>query len=213
MGLPKHTAQLPLIPLPPTLYSYIVARDYGFAPNPFYGFCTLATCKPDIRRGAKVGDWVTGTGSKVKGRAGHIVYAMRVTEAMSFNDYWDDPRFLRKRPALRGSWKQAYGDNIYHWDKFAIEWRQLDSHHTREYGIQDFDNIQTDTKADRVLISNDFIYWGGSGPKIPSFRGESICHSTQKYRCKFSEEIVQAFIDWIRDFNNNGYCGIPLEWE
>lgn len=25
-------------------FSYIVARDYGFAPNPFHGFCTLANC-------------------------------------------------------------------------------------------------------------------------------------------------------------------------
>src|SRR5712671_5339411 len=33
------------------LYSYVVARDFGFAPNPFFGVCTLATCKPDIRKG------------------------------------------------------------------------------------------------------------------------------------------------------------------
>lgn len=46
------------------LYSYIVARDYGFAPNPFFGICTLATCKQKIRSAANVGDWVIGTGSK-----------------------------------------------------------------------------------------------------------------------------------------------------
>ncbi len=28
---------LKLIPNP-TLFSYVVARDYGFAPNPFYGY-------------------------------------------------------------------------------------------------------------------------------------------------------------------------------
>ena len=32
-------------------YSYIITRDYGFAPNPFGGVCTLATCKPKIRKG------------------------------------------------------------------------------------------------------------------------------------------------------------------
>lgn len=41
-------------------YSYIVARDYGFAPNPFYGICTLATCKPIIRKHCEVGDYVIG---------------------------------------------------------------------------------------------------------------------------------------------------------
>jgi len=39
------------------LHSYVVARDYGFAPNPFFGFCTLATCKPRLRSVAQVGDW------------------------------------------------------------------------------------------------------------------------------------------------------------
>ena len=34
-------------------YSYIVARDFGFAPNPFNGVLTLATCKPIVRKGAE----------------------------------------------------------------------------------------------------------------------------------------------------------------
>jgi hypothetical protein len=96
------------------LYSYVVARDYGFAPNPFYGFCTLATCKPNIRKTAQVGDWVIGTGSKSKARDGQLVYAMRVSETMTFDEYWADPRFASKRPSLVGSLKQAFGDNIYH---------------------------------------------------------------------------------------------------
>ena len=27
-------------------------------------------------------------------------------------------------------------------------------------------NVVADTKADRVLISDDFVYWGGSGPPV-----------------------------------------------
>ena len=73
------------------LHSYVVARDYGFAPNPFFGICTLATCKPGIRGVAQIGDWVVGTGSKKHRREKHIVYAMRVTMAMTFNEYWTDP--------------------------------------------------------------------------------------------------------------------------
>ena len=38
------------------LYSYIVAVDSGFAPNPFHGFCTIATCKPRIRKTAEIGE-------------------------------------------------------------------------------------------------------------------------------------------------------------
>ena len=44
------------------VYMYVVDRDFGFAPNPFHGFCTLATCKPRTRRVAKVGDWIVGMG-------------------------------------------------------------------------------------------------------------------------------------------------------
>jgi len=46
------------------LYSYTIPIDDGAAPNPFWGTCTLAICKPAIRRTAKVGNWVVGLGSK-----------------------------------------------------------------------------------------------------------------------------------------------------
>jgi hypothetical protein len=62
------------------LYSYVVARDYGFAPNPFFGVCTLATCKPQIRKHAQVGDWIVGTGAKCNRLDGHLVYVMKVQQ-------------------------------------------------------------------------------------------------------------------------------------
>ena len=46
------------------LYSYVMIYDTGFAPNPFWGYCTLATCKPGIRRPAEQGDWIIGSGYK-----------------------------------------------------------------------------------------------------------------------------------------------------
>ena len=98
-----------------SLYSYVVAFDSGFAPNPFYGHCTLATCKPKIRRTAQIGDWIIGTGSgnkKVK-RGGYLVHAMQVTEILTTNEYWNDARFQNKKPNLNGGWKRASGDNIY----------------------------------------------------------------------------------------------------
>lgn len=32
-------------------FCYVIPYDTGFAPNPFHGLCTLATCKPQIRLG------------------------------------------------------------------------------------------------------------------------------------------------------------------
>ena len=197
----------------PKLYSYIVARDYGFAPNPFYGYCTLATCKPSIRRSASIGDWIIGTGTKMKNRDGHLVFAMRITETMTFDEYWGEPRFRDKRPDLFSSKRRAFGDNIYYRSGSAGEWSQLDSHHSHVDGSQNDRNIRNDTKVDRVLISEDFVYWGGSGPLLREFGGVSLCHTTQAHRSKFPRLAVDEFVEWIREMGETGYNGIPLEWD
>jgi hypothetical protein len=51
--------------------------------------------QPLIRNTAAVGDCVVGTGSATRGRAGYLVYAMRVSEVITFDDYWRFPRFVR----------------------------------------------------------------------------------------------------------------------
>ena len=68
------------------VFSYIVRYDVGFAPNPFHGICSLATCKQDIRRVAQVDDWIVGTGSRPNGKADNLVYAMRVSAIVSFQE-------------------------------------------------------------------------------------------------------------------------------
>lgn len=153
----------------PVLHSYIVAYDSGFAPNPFNGFCTLATCKPEIRKYASIGDWIIGTGSNRKGvrRGGYLVYAMRVQEAMTFAAYWNDPRFARKKPNLHGSYRMACGDNIYYHDPARGGWKQLNSYHSQKDGSPSQKHINRDTSVDRVLVSSDFVYFGAEGPKIP----------------------------------------------
>ena len=97
------------------VHSYVVRYDSGFAPNPFYEYCTLATCKPNIRKGADIGDWVVGSGSNDRSvrRGGYLVYAMQVTETMTFDEFGADPRFESKKPYRNGSRKQSCGDNIY----------------------------------------------------------------------------------------------------
>ena len=196
----------------PKLYSYVVARDYGFAPNPFYGFCTLATCKPEIRRKADVGDWIVGTGSKRKKRDGHVVYAMRVSEAMTFNEYWRDPRFRDKHPDMHASIRKAFGDNIYHRNDTTGRWRQADSHHSYEDGTPNCRNIEHDTRVDRVLVSDDFIYWGGHGPEIPvSFR-KDVCQGGPGHKCNFPKKVVTECVEWLRGFDGTGYRGDPLDW-
>ena len=196
------------------LFSYVVARDYGFAPNPFFGVCTLATCKPIIRRTGSVGDWVIGTGSSQNDLRGYLVYVMCITETMTFNEYWEDERFQRKKPNLRGSKKQAFGDNIYFQDD-AGQWQQQNSHHSYADGSPNSYNIRHDTQTDRVLISEDYAYWGGLGPRIPKkfrdYEGCDICIKRgHKYR--FPKDLVKNFVSWFRSLDATGYLGTPLDW-
>ena len=196
------------------LYSYVVKIDDGFAPNPFYGFCTLATCKPRIRNPAQVGDWILGTGSKQKQRQCTLVYAMRVTDKVPYDDYWQDQRFQEKRPNLYQSIRKSRGDNIYRKDSLTGEWIQEDSCHSRADGTPNQDHISRDTQAGHVLVSEDFIYNGGGPPiEIPKFNGKTVCHTGAGHRSKFDDVTVKAFIDWIRTLGEWGYCHDPLDWK
>lgn len=199
------------------LHSYVVARDYGFAPNPFFGLCTLATCKPNIRSVAAIGDWVMGTGSKLWNREHHVVYAMRVTASMTFEQYWNDPQSQLKKPNLRGSKKQAFGDNIYSRAAGGHRWCQANSHHSLADGSPNPRNVAADTGTNRVLLSVDFVYWGGKGPKIPKRfldygrHHENVC-AGRGHRNRFSPQLVEEVIGWIRSFHETGFCGEPLDW-
>ena len=198
------------------IFSYVVARDYGFAPNPFHGWCTLATCKPRIRAAAAVGDWVIGTGAKGKyNLVGHLIFAMHVEERQDFDAYWNDPRFSVKRPVLNGSLKQIYGDNIYH--REHGRWVQEDSHHSYARGRPNPHNIARDTSVNRVLISNRFVYFGDNTPEIPRrFRpykptGEDICCPGQGHRV-LSQRLAEAFEAWLEQQGSRGLQGMPLEF-
>lgn len=197
------------------LYSYVVAYDIGFAPNPFYGYCTLATCKQDIRVKAAVGDWIIGTGSKTAGLADRLVCAMRVDEIVTYDEYWSDPRFSRKRPKLRGSLKQQYGDNIYRHAPDGT-WIQENSRHSHDDGSPNLGHVERDTKADAVLIAERFVYYGGSGPLIPErFRGRTpdLVHGRPSHRVNFPDAMRDDVIAWIANDLDVGVQGDPRDWD
>lgn len=195
----------------PRLYSYVLREDTGFAPNPYHGFCTLACCKPRIRERAEIGDWIIGTGSSAKGkeRGGHISYAMRVTDKLTFDQFWSDDRFLSKRPNLDGTLQEACGDNIYQFDYVSGHWCQK----VRAFHCHSSE-IAHDTHVEWVLTSDDFIYWGDDGPPLREFGGHSLIKKGPSHKCNFPEFVVAEFVDWIRkrqSCGETGVCGKPLD--
>jgi hypothetical protein len=75
--------------------SYVIKRDTGLAPNPFWGYCSLAVCTPNHQRARlSSGDWIVGN-SSVSDRQ-RLVYAMQIDEVLGFDAYFRDPRFQQK---------------------------------------------------------------------------------------------------------------------
>ena len=181
----------------PNCYIYVVARDFGFAPNPFHGSCTLATCKPGLRRSAALGDWVVGLGGARLNATGRCVYAMCVSRILSYDEYWDDPTYRDKRPVRNGSATMVVGDNIYHRDPATGGWLQADSHHSNPDGTPNEYNVRHDTQVDTVLISNHFFYFGHTAPTVPTSLLRGLGYQNGRNYRKFSLTEAQPLLAWL----------------
>lgn len=176
------------------LFIYVVARDFGFAPNPFHGYCTLATCKPDIRKSARLGDWVMGVGGSRLKATGRCIYLMKVTEMIKFDVYWQDDRFQVKKPLRNGSLVMMVGDNVYHRVEGTGDWTQEDSHHSNPDGSPNMQNLATDTRSENVLVSTHFYYFGSDAPEVDL---DSIGYTNVRNfrKMDLGNEFVLAFIE------------------
>ena len=150
------------------LFSYVVAEDKGFAPNPIGGYCTLANCKcrregsrwRNIVELANEGDWIVGTGGANKRKSsghGTLIYAMRVEESLTLKQYCKDKRF-----------KNRYGN------------LPKQSH-------------RIDTCA---LISQHYWYFGSRAISIPK-EYPLLEKKGPGFRNKFTKKFIQDFTQWL----------------
>lgn len=187
-------------------YSYVIPRDFGFAPNPYFGFCTLAACKPRIRKSAQVGDWVAAYGAAGTKYRGKMVVLMKVGEIMTFDEYWEDNRFQSKKPKFNRGMMHMYGDNIYH--HVDGKWTQEQSHHSNMNGSINYVNLNRDTKTDKVLIATEYYYFGNNAIIIPEKYEELIGHGRNHKVCG-NEVVINSFINSIQANYDTGVHGIP----
>jgi hypothetical protein len=161
------------------IYSYVVTHDESFAPNPIGGYCTLACCKPDIRKTAEIGDWIIGTGSVNNYGNDKLVYAMKVTEKITFDEYYQDRRFKDRL------------DNIYFKNSKDIyeQIKKPKYHGTKK-------QMEHDLNSEFVLISKDYVYFGPKAIKIID-EMKWIIKKGPKHKSNFSEKQIQHFINWI----------------
>lgn len=187
-------------------YSYVIPRDYGFAPNPYFNYCTLATCKPIIRRCAHVGDWIAAFGSAQTTIHGKLVLLMRVEEKLTFDQYWGDYRFRSKRPVFSKGMIYMYGDNIYH--HVDEKWMQEPSHHSKVDGSINYVNLNHDTQTEQVLIATEYYYFGNNAIDMPK-EFSSLIWKGRNHKVCHNEELIERFIVHIHQNYINGIHGTP----
>jgi hypothetical protein len=190
------------------LFSYCIPYDDGAAPNPYWGVCTLAICKPAIRRAAKKGDWVVGTGSKrtLTGHdfSGRVVYAMEVTNVLSMAEYdaWTKNKLPEKIPnTISKDLNRRVGDSIY---DFAFNPPKL------RRGVHEDGNRNADLSGNNVLLSRNFFYFGRKPIRMP-IRLIPIVHQTQGHKVNANDRYVDQFLDWLKgqDLERNCLLGEP----
>lgn len=176
------------------LFSYCLRYDDGAAPNPFWELCTLAICKPVIRRVAKIGDWVIGLGSTqspIGNIADCVVYAMKVTDKMTLQKYDEFCRF--HSPHKIPKWdseifKYRVGDCIY-------DYSQGEPPVLRP-GVHDISNKKGDLGGVNVLISQHFYYFGEKAVHLPASL-TPIVHKNQGHKSTANHPYVDEFVTWI----------------
>jgi hypothetical protein len=198
----------------PRLFTYTIPIDDGAAPNPFQSMCTLAICKPGIRRVAKIDDWIAGLGSRNAPSgdlSGCLVYAMRVESVLSLQKYDQEAatKWPHRIPNVQSPnlWERL-GDCIYDYSK---------GNPSQRAGVHGSGNIETDLSGQNVLVSRDFYYLGSRPIRLPDYL-LPICHQTQGHRSDSNSPYLDQFVSWLRKLplapgQMYGWPDFMVDWE
>jgi len=150
--------------------AYLMTADTGLAPNPFHGICTLAVCTPNHRRARLKpdDDWIVGLASAplrarfIDSNKWRIVYAMCVSEVLELDQYFRDPRFVKKIPKRQGTRIERCGDNFYRIENGALRY-QKDIANDHEW-----DAVQAqDRYGNKVFVGREYYYFGSKAKELP----------------------------------------------
>lgn len=194
----------------PQVLSYVVASDTGFAPNIDGGVCTLAVCKPIVRKFARPGDFIVGltAAERSDGNKKRVVYFMEVEETISFDNYFNDRRFKRKHPPEELSLAIiSLADNIY--EPQGAGFLQLPSRHSKPDGSEDLYHKTKDLKGKSVLVSARFSYFGDEAAEINE-NLEKVLHVRRGHRSLYSPRQRENIIEFLEELEP-GIHGKPAQ--
>lgn len=180
------------------LYSYKMSHDDGFAPNPYFGVLTLATCMCKMRRNTKVGNWIAGwtsrkTATPTPPGEERLIYLAKVTDKIPIAEYWD--RFPMKRPSDADE-KATHGDNIYCPDSSSPDgFRLVGSIHRKP---SDTERIRKDLDGGFVLVCKEYYFFSAGSPlDIP----QDLRPNVPKFQSCYgvTTDDPSAFISFVKE--------------
>jgi len=118
---------------------------------------------------------------------------MRVNETLTFDRFFNDDRFQKKKPSV-----DPHGDNIYY--KKDGEFVQLQNNHHSEK------DIEHDTKADRVLVGSLFWYFGEEAPDIPP-KFYPLIKTGPSHKKVTDTRLIRGLVEWIHSKCRPGVLG------
>ena len=171
-----------------SVYLYIVPVDDGAAPNPYGGVCTLAICKPNIRKIANQEDWLVGLDSQFK-----LIYTMKITTLMTMKDYdtYTKENLPIKVPNKTSkNIEEQMGDSVYDFSNDEIKLRpSVHSRCTKEM----------DLAGKNVLLSTYFYYFGKETKTLPK-EFENIVNIDIDF-IKLTDDLQNIFFSWLENQN------------
>lgn len=195
------------------IFSYKMDHDFGLAPNPFWGVMTLAVCKGAIRRNSSlhIGDWVIGSGSESIKHIDQLIFAMKVEKRITFDEYWDDPKYECKRPVINGSLLQMYGDNFYHTLKNGTIVQEPSAHSKEGFLENEYHKTRDAINGKFVLLSKTFYYFGDWAIDVPE-RFRPVFSHSRNYEYIRHRQLNENFVNWLTGSYQPGIYGDPINW-
>lgn len=174
------------------LFTYNIRHDTGYAPNPFFGVCTLNTCKPQIRREANEGDWIVAL------KRDRVVCVMRITKKMTMAEYWHYcvrhlPEKIPPQTDRNGDPRRLVGDCQYDFSSGNAQILQ---------GRHKPGQVQTDLSGKNALLSEHFVYFGNLEMRLPRELVPIAQYSNgnwigQARKSSSNAPHRRAFLDWV----------------
>jgi hypothetical protein len=180
------------------IYAYLVPIDDGAAPNPYGGVCTLAICKPNLRKIAQEDDWIIGLDFDNR-----LIYTMKVTKVLSLKEYdsFTKEKLNIKIPDTKSKdIEKQMGDSVYDFSAEDITLRKsVHSRCTKEM----------DLAGKNVLLSSCFYYFG-SEPKTLPKEFKDIVNPDIDF-IQVNEELEKSFFKWLdkQNFEQNKIYAKP----